>query len=211
MEYAPELLQAIYLYMKFIISRYNHSMDWLKDYPEAEVTIYDRSEKPMEGSVVMPNIGSDWYDKFTYIIDNYDNLPEVAIYTKANLFDYISKEEFDKIKDNHTFTPLLTQHHKVYEPVCRYKDGMYYERNDMWYLGVHPTKHRMIPYELQEVLGIGGLEYIPFAPGSNYIVPKENILKHSKEFYQKLRSYLEWDRYPGEAQIIERGMYTVWL
>jgi hypothetical protein len=54
------------------------------------------------------------------------------------------------------------------------------------------------------------MEYLPFAPGSNYILPKENILKHSKDHYQKLRSFLEWDVYPGEAQILERGLYTLW-
>ena len=196
--------------MRFIISRYNHDMELMREYPESLFTIYDRSEEPLEGAIVVPNIGTDLFDKFTYIIDNYDNLPDVAIYTKANLFKYISKEEFDKVKDNTTFTPLLTQNHKVYEPVCRYVDGMYYEINNMWYLSSHPCKHSMIPYELQEILGIGGMEYVPFAPGSNYILPKENIMKHPKEFYVKLRSYLEWDRYPGEAQIIERALYTLW-
>lgn len=195
--------------MKYILSRYEHDMSWTKDYP-AEYTIYDRSEKPMEGSIPVKNIGSDIYDKFTYIIENYDNLPEIAIYSKANLFKYITKEEFDKVKDNKTFTPLLTQNHETYLPVCYYENGLYYERNDMWYLGSHPCENRMIPHELQEILGLSQMEYLPFAPGSNYILPKENIMKHTKEFYIKLRSYLEWDRYPGEAQIMERGLYTLW-
>lgn len=195
--------------MKWIISRYNHDISYLKDYTD-DFIIYDRSDEPVEGSIRVPNIGSDIYDKFSYIIDNYDNLPDVAIYTKANIFNYISKEEFEKIKDKKTFTPLLTQNHKVYEPICRYEDGMYWEINNMWYLGSYPCKHKMIPYELQEILKIGQMEYVPFAPGSNYILPKENILKHPKEFYKLLRSYLEWDRYPGEAQICERALYTLW-
>ncbi len=194
--------------MKFIISRFEHDMDWIKDYPNAEFVIYDRSEKPLPGSIVVSNIGSDIYDKFTCIIDNYDNLPNVAIYTKANIFKYITKEEFDVIKDNTTFTPILTMNHNVYEPVCRYKDGIYWEINNMWYLGAHPTKHD--PMKLQKLLGIDKMEYLPFAPGSNYILTKENILKHPKSFYEELRSYLEWDKYPGEAMIIERGLHTLW-
>ena len=116
----------------------------------------------------MPNLGSDIYDKFTFIIDNYDNLPEVAIYTKANLFKYITKEEFDKVKDNKEFTPLLTQNHKTYSDmngiVCFYKDGMYYERNDLWYLGSHPTMTSERAIELEHLLGLDRLDYIPFAP-----------------------------------------------
>lgn len=195
--------------MKYIISRYNHDISWLKDYTN-DYVIYDRSPKPLKESIVVPNIGSNIYDFFTFIIDNYDNLPDVGVYTKANLFKYITREEFDRVKDNATFTPLLTQNHKTYMPICYYKDGMYYEKNNLWFLGAHPTMHTKSAMELQELLGIKDLEYIPFAPGSNYILPKENILKHSKEFYEKLRAYLEWTIYPGEAQIVERGLYTIW-
>lgn len=198
--------------MKFIISRYNHEMHSIWPYIGEDYVLYDRSEcpLPLTNTIIVPNIGSDIYDKFTYIIDNYDNLPDVLCLIKANLFKYITKEEFIEVEKNTTFTPLLTQNHKTYLPICYYKDGMYWEINNMWYLSSHACKNKMIPYELQEILGVGGMEYVPFAPGSNYIVPKENILKHSKEFYKRLRSYLEWDIYPGEAQIMERGLYTLW-
>lgn len=195
--------------MKYILSRYNHDISWLKDYTN-DYVIYDRSPEPLKESIVVPNIGSNIYDFFTFIIDNYDSLPDVAVYTKANLFKYITREEFDRVKDNTTFTPLLTQNHKTYMPICYYKDGMYYEKNNLWFLGAHPVMHYKNAIELMELLGIKDLEYIPFAPGSNYILPKENILKHSKEFYEKLKTYLEWTIYPGEAQIMERGLYTLW-
>lgn len=195
--------------MKYIVSRYNHDISWLKDYT-SDYVLYDRSEKPLPEAIVVPNIGSDIYDKFTYIIDNYNNLPDIAVYTKANLFKYITEEEFNKVKDVTTFTPLLTQKHKTYMPVCYYKDGMYYEINNRWFLAAHPVMHPTRADELYHLLGIARLEYIPFAPGSNYILPKENILKHSKKFYEKLRAYLDYTVYPGEAQIMERGLYYLW-
>lgn len=193
---------------KYIISRYNHKIGWLSDYTD-DYIIYDRSEKPLPNAIVVENKGTDLYDKFTYIIDNYDNLPEIAVYTKANLFDYIKPKEFEKIKDNKTFTPILSQEHHTYMPVCYYENGMYYEINNFYYLTAHPPKSEQAVEELSDLLGLRGLKYVPFAPGSNYILPKENILKHSKEFYEKLRSYL-WGVYCGEAQIIERGLYLLW-
>lgn len=200
--------------MKFIISRYNHDLGWLKYYTK-DFVLYDRSEEPLEGSIVVPNIGSDIYDKLGFIVDNYDNLPDVAVYTKANLFKYITQTEFDEIKDNKTFTPLLTKNHKTYSDlegvVCFYdENGMYNERNDYWYLREHATKSINSANELKQALGLEGKKYLTFAPGSNYILPKKNILKHSKDFYEKLRSYLEWSVYPGEAQLIERGLYYLW-
>ena len=195
--------------MKYVISRYNHDYSWIGEYSN-DVVMYDRSENGLEGARIIPNRGSDIFDKFSYIIDNYDNLPDIAVYTKCNLFKYITKEEFDKVKDSKTFTPLLTQHHKTYMPVCYYEDGIYHEINNFWYLTAHPPKNEQAVEELSNLLGLRRLSYVPFAPGSNYILPKENILKHSKEFYEKLRSYLDWAIYPGEAQIIERGLYLLW-
>lgn len=216
--------------MKWIVSRYNHEISYLKDYTD-DVVLYDRSQVPMPGSIVVPNVGSDIYDKLTYIIDNYDHLPDAAVYTKANLFDYIRPKEFNLIKNNTTFTPILSYWHKEVmcdtglckqfgvesKPFSFYKDEMYYELNYPSYLKSQPAKDQPDPLtlnwyldlELVKFLKMDKLEYIPFAPGSNYIIPKENILKHSKEFYQKLKSYLEWAVYPGEAMIIERGLYTL--
>lgn len=192
--------------MKYILSRYNHDIAWLKDYTD-DFVLYDRSDATIEGSIVVPNIGSDIYDKFTYIIDNYDNLPDVAVYTKANIFKYITKEEFDLIKDNKTFTPILSFKHKTRFPICFYINNLYYELNNYWYLKSHPAKRKE---ELIKFLGIKYKLYLKFAPGSNYIVPKENIMKHPKEYYIKLRSFLDWAVYPGEAQIIERSLYYIW-
>lgn len=200
--------------MKYIISRFNHDIGWLKYYTKNPV-IYDRSEEPVIGSIIVPNIGTDIYDKFTWIIENYENLPQVVCLAKANLFKYITQTEFDDVKDNKTFTPLLTKGHKTYSDgngvVCFYdENGMYNERNDYWYLLEHPTKNVKATEELKALFKMDERKYNAFAPGSNYIVTRENILKHPKEFYEKLRSYLDWTIYPGEAQIIERNLYYLW-
>lgn len=199
--------------MKWIISRYNHDLSYLQEYTD-DYVLYDRSPKPLAGSIVVPNIGSDIYDKFSYVIDNYDNLPDVAVYTKANIFKYITKEEFDAVKDNITFTPLLTKKHE--EKMCHwdkdmkfsyYEDGIYWELN---YQSQWLYETLCNPYQLMALLGTRDMKYTPFAPGSNYIVPKENILKHPKELYITLRDCLGYSIYPPEAYIIERGLYTLW-
>lgn len=195
--------------MRYIISRFEHDLSWLPKYSN-DYVLYDRSPEPIKGSIVVPNIGSDLYDKLTYIIDNYNDLPSVAVYTKANIFKYISEEEWDKICENKTFTPILTQTHKTYLPICFYdEEGMYNELNNYWYLGAHPPKSQESLKELLELINNVTL-YSRFAPGSNYILPKENILKHTKVFYMKLRSFLDWSIYPGEAQVIERNLYHIW-
>lgn len=196
--------------MKWIISRYCHKVAYLKDYTD-DYVMYDRSPEPLPNTIIVPNIGSDLYDKFTYIIDNYDNLPDVAVYTKANLFDYIKPKEFEKIKDNTTFTPILSQDHNTYNyegvPICYYKDGIYYEINNYFYLNSHPAKYFK---EIKKIFEMDKREYNAFCPGSGYILTKEDIQRHSKEFYIKLRSFLDWTVYPGDAQLLERNLYYLW-
>lgn len=200
--------------MKFVVSRFNQDISWLKDYTN-DVVLYDRSKEPAPNSIVVPNIGSDIYDKYTYIIDNYENLPDIAVYTKANLFKYCPKEEFDVLyKNAQGFTPLLTQNHRTYSEggvsVCFYQDKIYFEINNYWYLGSHPMRDNYFVHQIAQMMGFYNLSYVPFAPGSNYILTKENILQHPKSFYEQLRKYLEWNVYPGEAQLEERGLYSIW-
>jgi len=198
---------------EYIVSRYNNNMDWMAEYTPSMI-LYDRGDEPTPGSIIVPNIGTDIADKLHFIITNYFNrLPDIGVYCKGNLFKYISKKEFDNVKNNTVFTPLLKQDHKVYKDdkgkdVCFYKDGIYWEINNMWYLGAHPCKHD--PKEVMKFCGIDKMEYVPFAPGSNYILPKEHILKRPREFYMKLYEYVNWSVYPAEAQIIERSLYTIW-
>lgn len=194
--------------MKYVISNYNNDLSWVREYTN-DYVVYDQSGTAgLPETIIRLHIGSDIYDKFSFIIDNYHNLPDIVVFVKGNLFKYISKEEFDGVCQKKTFTPLLTKNHKTTLPVCFYsEDGMYNEINNFWYLNHHRTERAG---ELIELLGIRDEEYLKFAPGSNYIVPRENILKHSKEYYKKLRSFLEWGEYPGEAQIIERHLYTLW-
>ena len=198
--------------INFVVSRYNQDTSWIAKYAPSMI-LYDRSDEPVPGSVIVPNLGSDLADKFHFIITNYNNLPPVAVYIKANLFKYVSQPEFDRVKNNTWFTPLLTMNHRTYKDdkgkdVCYYKNGIYWEVNNMWYLNQHPIKHD--PKEIQALMGIDKMEYVPFAPGSNYILTAEDIRRHPIEFYIKLLGYLTWAVYPGECQVIERGLYTIW-
>ncbi len=200
-----------------MVSNYNADISWILDYTDNYV-IYDRSESdewtkifPKEKVIRVANIGWDIYDKFTYIIDNYEKLPQSMILTKGNIFKYISKEEFDLICNNTFLTPLFTKYHETHFPISFYsKDGMYNEINNSWYLGVFHSKNFTTYNDFiwRYVKKIP--RYVTFGPGSNYIVTKSDILQYPKSFYEKLRSYIDYSAHPGEAQIMERILYILW-
>lgn len=186
---------------KWVMNAFHGNKEWVKDYTD-NVVFYDKET----------NIGSNIYDYMSFIVDTYENLPDVTLFGKTNMIErHITKEEFDCVVKNTNFTPLLTQNHHVYDPICWYEDGMYCEKNDYWYLSEYPTRSVNATRELRDILGMNAREYNKFAPGGCYIVPKANILKHSKEFYQKLKEHCSWHATPGEAYLIERSLYHLWL
>lgn len=187
--------------MKWVINSYNGTTDWISEYTK-NVIFYDKKEK---------NVGYNIYDYMDYIVNNYDNLPNLTLFGKDNMLErHITKKEFDKLVKRKSFTPLLTQNHKVYEPICHYKDGLYYEINDSWYFREKEHKHFSSYNEFAKIMGLPTPEYLGFAPGACYIVPRKNIKQHPREFYKKLMSFVDYSDNCAEAHAIERALHTIW-
>ena len=219
--------------MKAFLVNYNFTPTWLLD-SGLDYQISDRSDSkeylkdfPQERIIYEENIGQVDYPKLNYLVDNYDNLPEVFMWGKTNLFKndftpeihvsphiYMTKEEYDKVKDNQFFTPLLTQHHKVYADklgvVCYYEDGMYFDRTPLIFLANNGAKFFNSYGEFAKAFGFPNPPYIPFAPGGNYILTKETVHKYSRDLYAKMASLLPYCSAPLEAHFCERVYYTLW-
>lgn len=198
--------------MKYVLISYNNEPTWIKKYTNDWI-IYDRSENIFEFPNTIPkaNVGQVDYDKLGFLVDNYDNLPDVFLWGKTNLFKFISQEEFDRVKDNDDFTPLLTSQHRTYMPVCWYdENGMYREINNSWYVNSFPSKYFKTFDDWAKHFNIPNPAYIPFAPGGNYILTRERVHRYPKEMYEEMRSYLPYAQEPAEAQYCERSYYLLW-
>ena len=205
---------------KAILVNYNYTPDWLSAY-DFDYLIYDRSDSkeylkdfPQDRIIYTENRGNVDFDKLSYLVDNYDNLPDVFLWSKSNIFKYITKEEFDKVKDNQVFTPLLTQGHRTYSDrngiVCKYEGGMYYERNDSWYLNEVYSKYVQSFKDWAKMFQLPNPDYIPFAPGGSYILTRDTVHKYSRDKYDEMRQTLPYAQLPGEAQCAERSYYMLW-
>ena len=92
---------------KLVVSNHNSDLEWLSmtyDYgfsPENTI-IYDRSDEEKDWSHLgeslrSPNVGENIYDMMRFIVDHYDNLPDISIFIKGNMFQ--RPEERGGIKD----------------------------------------------------------------------------------------------------------------
>lgn len=215
--YLPKKIKSNFL----VVSSYNNDVSWVPTYTE-NYLIYNKGESPIlpftiDGNKVInsPNIGYNLYDYFTFIIDHYDVLPDCTIFTKGNVFPrHVTKIYFDRIVNNNFFTPIEehTMHH-AYWPVCFFAaDGGFCEINNSWYLKEHPIKYFNEYNDFLKFCFKNPVipRYNRFAPGGNYIVPKANLLKLPKVFYENLRKFITHCPLPGEAHVIERALHTLW-
>lgn len=206
--------------MKAVLVNYNFTPSWLLE-SNLDYVIYDRSDskdylKDFDQSRIRytENIGQVDFDKLSYLVENYDCLPDVFLWGKTNLFKYISEEEYAKVANNKEFTPLLTQHHQEKVDglgvLCYYEGGMYHERNTMNLASIFDWKYCKTYNDFAYVFGLPNPYYIPFPPGGNYILTKDVVHKYSRDYYDDMRNVLNYCREPVEAQWAERSYYNMW-
>jgi hypothetical protein len=200
--------------------------------------IYDRTPEDFPnkssinhlGKVIKTsNVGSNPHDIGKYIVNNYENLPEQMIFVKGNLLEkgYSTKERFIYALKSNWFVPIdrgpLREKINEFPLLC----------NDNWFsfpiewefnhqtcgdiANLHETKvyPRIKNFKdfLKDLFVIEENEfptYISFAPGANYAVPKNCILKYNKNLYKKIMFYTNYHNNPLEAHWFERVFQYMW-
>jgi hypothetical protein len=214
--------------MKAILVNYNYDPTWLKEYKDLEVTLYDRSDWAFGGSgggsidltqygqaFLTQNVGDVDYDKLGYLIEHYDNLPEVFLWGKSNIFKYVDKDFLDNALEKGEFKPLLKLDHRTYSDhlgvVCKYQGGIYEERADSWFFNNQDLANRCPNWETwAHKFHLPQTQFIPFAPGGNYILTRERVHRYGRDFYREMRDTLPYAMHPAEAHACERSYYLMW-
>lgn len=209
--------------MKAVLVNYNFSPTWLLD-SDLDYHLIDRSDSkdylkdfPPERVTYDENFGQVDFPKLMFLSQNYDHLPEYFLWGKSNLFKFISLEEWEKIKDNKTFTPVLTQNHRTYSdpdgnPVCFYADGIYHERQGVAQSSFDQFGYRFCKTydDFADMFGLTHPPYFAFAPGGNYILTRECVHRFSRDFYYEMASILPYAQEPREAHMCERTYLNLW-
>ncbi|MEI6400315.1 MAG: DUF3431 domain-containing protein [bacterium] len=206
-----------------VISNFNNDLSWVPEYTDNYVIYNKRSDKvaipeTIDFQKVLPgsNNGYNSYEYFTYIIDNYDNLPDCIIFAKGWSFPrHVRKETFDKVMNNTWYTPL--EDWKTYDtifPVAYLSpDGGLCEINSSWYFKYWKHKYFHNHNDFIRFLYKDPVIplYVRFSPGGDFIAPKERILKVPKVVYQNLRLFMSHCQEPAETHMIERTMFTLMM
>ena len=201
----------------FCISNFNGKIDWITKINKENYIVYNKSGKSLSkdiNHINIKNVGYNLYSYLKFIIDNYDNLPNTIVFCKDNIcprhLDYnLFKEYLKRL----TFTCLEEKITKYKFPInLKISEAGFTEINSSWYKYNYPRLffrdyNSFYKYIFKEV---ENPHFLRFAPGANYIVPKNNILSRSKNFYKNLITFISHSQFSCESHYLERSLYTIW-
>lgn len=200
---------------KLIVSRYHEDVSWIKEY-DLDYIIYNKGED-LDSSydwIRKENAGENQKDIFSFIVDNYDNLPNSVGFVQGYPFDHCKKETFNSLITKTELTRLEDYKHLIPCPNVD-QDGFYFEDNNNWYIAAH-NNHRnqtcqfssFDEYMNSIFSNYTHLDRIQFSPGSQIIVEKERILFYPIKFWTHLRDMLNRISMT-EGHLIERSIFLI--
>jgi hypothetical protein len=201
----------------FVISRYKEDLSWISNYTDSYI-VYDKSGDQNNDFrfVSSPNIGGNQRDISRFAYDNYEHLPDIMIFLQAYPFDHCKQDVFDALVKKTAFTAI-----EYYGSIPangweqRTEDGEYMEINNNWYIEAHNFSHgKTCPYtSFDEFMNkyfsdYTHLDWLRFPPGSQFIVPRKNILHYPKVFWFSLMN--EMNELNGTtAHVVERALWYI--
>lgn len=166
--------------VNIVIAKYNENIEWSKKINH-KITIYDKSNNPIENSIKLKNVGREGETFLYHIVNNYNNLDDVTVFLQGNPFEHLqllvgwrsklTEDEINividkinnEINDNCDFTTF-------YQVLYNDPNGTN---------GVN-TQNACNKYYNENY------DNFTVSPGAQYIVPKKYILSRPLEFWKKL-------------------------
>jgi len=184
------------------VARYNEDLDWLETYKNNSV-IYNKGpeldKKQFKEIVETKPVGTESYSFFSYLVDHYDNLPEVVAFIQGRVDDHLGDVK-NKHSENDKKNPLVFLDYVLNEA---YQKGISAPIDETIYdhTGWKLATPDRIPGKECTVAEYDNMtdwweNYIGLQwPGPSrcawcqiFAVRKENILQHPKELYVKIRN-----------------------
>ena len=181
--------------IQIVVARHHECIRWTKHFDN--VVIYNNG-KPLVPSeyneVSLPkNVGREGHTYYTYICQNYDNLPDYVIFLQGYPADHSPRfnENIKKYKESPTDFEFIsdTVEHTTFEN----------ERKRHW-----QCKNIYDTYE--KIFGVKCdiTSEIIFGHGAQFAVSKRAILRRPREFYENIVRMLEYHVNPLEGYDVER-------
>jgi hypothetical protein len=208
--------------IEIVVSRYNEDLEWLKNkkfrYP---VTIYNKGNndnfyKPKGCKVIqLPNVGREGHTYLYYILNNYNNLPDLTVFLPGSSDDkrkinWVNKV-MNKIKKEKKTTFPGQEHGDI-------KTKFYNFKLDDWE-STHKSNNKansekkLFPSNIRpfgkwyEAHFDKNVNYSGY--GGIFAVSNTHIKQYSKQYYKNLLKELEVSSNPEVGHYFERAWVAI--
>lgn len=204
--------------VQIVVARYNEDVNWLKG--ATNVIVYNKGDglSDMNNVVPLPNVGREAHTYLHHIVENYERLADVTLFTQAKISDHGYPENINALKER-LITPALQTGSS--DNFCRMYKGQrpgadpdFNLKIRKWLIesfNVSPSSVDKIVFSdwFKQFVNPVYPNPLQFYGGAIFAIAKERILTRAKEYYQILLSQLEKENAPIEAHFLERSWLYV--
>jgi hypothetical protein len=193
-----------------VVAHYNEDLEWLTPFDKDSLIIYSKGELSTVDCMqkVLPNVGREAHTYLTYILEYYDNLPDIVFFTQGKIIDHMYFDQKDYIYE--TFLTIKSNTSDNYTV-------------EHFNFGLDPDWHLAFCREFLTRYHLSGKEFfhtyinqnidldspIRWYGGAIFSVRREAILMRSKEYYRILLSTVSNANAPETAHFLERSWYYI--
>lgn len=210
--------------IKFIVSRYNESIQWLEPIMN-EVVIYNKgTQLDIQNEICRVNVGRETENMLEYIVQNYENLPDILIFTQGHIEDHIPSnmdaiEYLQKIKEE-ALRYGKSKNHFVNEwNVETLYDGSFSpcfnifprKKGKEKFHRVNKNYYKLYSFKKWFEKKVCSEYPNPFFYYRNslFAVHKKIVLRHCKDYYANLQKYVNHHVDPIEGHFLERSWWYI--
>jgi hypothetical protein len=198
----------------YIIARYEENIDWLKPIMK-HCIIYNKGKKlNIPNEVCLENVGRESHSYLKYIIDNYDNLADICIFSQGDIHDHINR------KTNPVYYYLMKQGLEAFQfgtsmprrTMNRYSNDMNWGSNPkiIWADEFKDGNHISFLQWFRENISKKPLKNkLYFYTNALFAVTKKKIKHRPKSYYENLIKQVDWHVNPVEGHYFERSWYYI--
>ncbi len=200
---------------KIVVARYNENIEWLNS-EMSNCIIYNKGNKlNINNEILLENVGRESETYLHYIITNYNNLPDVVVFTQARISDHIGSDDINyliNIKNdalNHSKSRNFFLHNDVGNNI--HWDREWNLRPNGYYLKDNYKNNNPITFLewFKSNIDINYPNPIAIYCSAIFAVKKENIINKPIEYYKRLILELNYHINPAEGHFFERSWYYI--
>lgn len=202
---------------KIVVARYNEYIDWLQK-DMKNVIVYNKFYPlNITNQIMLSNVGRESESYLNYIIHNYDNLPDIVIFTQARISDHRGSDNINylmKLKEQALLfgksIPIVKHIENEFNNSCWDRDWNI-DNFGNYFLANNYLNNELIVFEDWFKRHIRPEYPTPFFiyPNAIFAVRKDLILKHPLQYYKYLINLVNHHINPAEGHFFERSWFYI--